>query len=227
MKLVAYIRVSTSGQIDGQGPEVQEHDIRAFAKANRHRIVSVVVDTLSGTNDLADRPALGDALELVRSRQADAIAVQKLDRLARDLVVQESILGDIWRMGADLFSAAPGESNLRDDPNDPSRALIRQVLGAVAQYDRSMIRLRLASGRRRKAEKGGYAYGSPAYGFRAVDGALVPDAGEQKVIARALELRSEGASLRTIAETLTAEGHRPKRGSVWHPPTVARMLESA
>ena len=50
--------------------------------------------------------------------------------------------------------------------------MIRQVLGAVAEYERSMVVLRLRNGRRRKAEMGGYASGAPAFGFEARDKAL-------------------------------------------------------
>lgn len=79
-----------------------------------------------------------------RAPLADGLVVFRLDRLARDLVLQEQILGDIWRMGAHGFSTSPSEADfLKDDPDDPSRQLIRQVLGAVAQYERALIALRL------------------------------------------------------------------------------------
>jgi hypothetical protein len=55
-------------------------------------------------------------------------------------------------MGRERFSTSPSESAfLRDDPTDPSRALIRQVLGAVSEYERKMITVRLRAGRARKA----------------------------------------------------------------------------
>jgi DNA invertase Pin-like site-specific DNA recombinase len=82
-------------------------------------------------------------------------------------------------MGGELFSTSAAEAGyLPDDPDDPSRTLVRQVLGAVSQYERSMIALRLRSGRKRKSEKGGYAYGSPPYGFRANGYALVRVGGD-------------------------------------------------
>lgn len=228
MKVVAYLRVSTDRQAsEGLGLDVQEQAVRAWAKANKHRIVAVLTDAgVSGANDLDGRPALADALELLRAKEAKAIVVYRLDRLARDLVLQEQLLAEVRRMGADLFSTFSAEADyLVDDPSDPSRKLIRQVLGAVAEYEKSMVVLRLKSGRRRKAERGGFAYGSPAFGVRAVDGVLAPVEGEQAAITRARELRGDGASLRTIAQTLTAEGHRPKRGAGWHPTTVGRILE--
>ncbi len=78
-----------------------------------------------------------------------------------------------WRTGAEIVSTAPSEANLRDDPDDPTRKLVRRLLGALGEWEREMITLRMRAGRRRKAERGGYAYGSPPYGYRAEDGALV------------------------------------------------------
>mgnify|MGYP003618139586 CR=1 FL=1 len=117
---------------------------------------------------------------------------------------------------------------MSDDPDDPSRKLIRQVLGAVAEYERSIIALRLRSGRKRKAKDGGYAYGAPPFGFRVEDGELVADQGEQETLGRARELQGGGASIREIAATLTSEGRRTKRGGTrWHPTTVARVAQAA
>jgi DNA invertase Pin-like site-specific DNA recombinase len=166
-----------------------------------------------------------DALQALREQRASGLVVYRLDRLARDLIIQETLLAEIRRLGADVFSTSAAESDyLRDDADDPSRRLIRQILGAVAEYERAMIALRLRAGRRRKAETGGYAYGSPALGYRAEDGALVPAPDEQATLERIRELHDKGASLRSIAETLSAEGFRPKRSSTWHPESVRRAI---
>jgi hypothetical protein len=68
-----------------------------------------------------------------------------------------------------------------------------------------MVVLRLQAGRRRKADKadkGGYAFGGPPYGYRAEGRALVPHEAEQAALARMTELRSGGASLRAVASAL-------------------------
>jgi hypothetical protein len=60
--------------------------------------------------------------------------------------------------------------------------------------------------------------------MRVVDGELVPDPAEYRAVLRAFALRSRGASLRAIAETLAEEGHMPKRSARWHPETLRRLL---
>ena len=225
MRVAVYVRVSTGKQVEeGLGLGEQERACRAWAREHGHRVVAVFRDEgISGTKELEHRLGLAEALAAVKDGRAGAIVVYRLDRLARDLVLQEQLLAEVWRSG-ELFSAAGGEANLHDDPEDPSRRLIRQVLGAVADYERAMIALRLRRGRAAKAARGGFAYGSPAYGYRADGRALVPDDREQAAIARARELAAAGASLRQIGACLQAEGHPAKRGGRWHPTTVARVL---
>lgn len=228
MKVVGYIRVSTGVQAEeGLGLEIQERAIRKWARGQGHRIVELQRDEgVSGSNGLDTRVGLVEAIAALRGGRAGGLVVYRLDRLARDLVLQEHLLAEVWRMGAEVFTTSAAETSyLSDDPDDPSRKLIRQVLGAVAEYERSMISLRLRSGRKRKAEKGGYAHGRPPYGFRARGGELVPDAYEQEVIDRIAELKRGGiGSLRAIASALTAEGYRPRGGGAWHPQTLSGII---
>jgi DNA invertase Pin-like site-specific DNA recombinase len=168
---------------------------------------------------------LADALEALKEGRADGLVVYRLDRLARDLVLQEQLLADIRRMGAEVFSTSRAEASyLTDDPDDPSRKLIRQVLGAVNEYERAMIKLRLRSGRRKKHDSGGYAYGSQPYGWRAVGRELVEHPEEQAALTRMRVLPAGGASYRDVAAALTTEGYQPKRGRVWYPMTVRQIL---
>jgi DNA invertase Pin-like site-specific DNA recombinase len=229
MKIVGYIRVSTATQAeDGLGLDVQKAAIRAWCKSSGHRLIKVLSDEgVSGAKELEDRPGLADALDMIRGGKAQGIVVPRLDRLARDLIVQETILAEVRRIDGETFSTSPAEASyLTDDPDDPSRKLIRQVLGAVSEYERSMVVLRLRNGRRRKAQTGGYAWGAPAFGFEARDGDLVELEEEQVTVKRIWDLRASGASLRAICSTLESEGHRSKRGGTsWKPMAVKRVLD--
>lgn len=122
-----------------------------------------------------------------------------------------------------MFAVDGGEV-LQDDDDDPMRTAMRQMVGVFSQLERSMIAKRMRDGRRMKAEKGGYAYGGPSYGYKAEGGALVPQEGEQAALDRITALRAEGGSLRQIADTLTAEGYRPKRSDKWHPESLRRIV---
>jgi DNA invertase Pin-like site-specific DNA recombinase len=228
VKVVGYLRVSTDRQAEeGLGLEVQEAAIRSWARSKGHRLEKVLSDEgISGSNGIETRLGLAEALDLLKVGDAEGLVVYRLDRLARDLVLQEQLLAEIWRMGAEAFSTSDAEQGyLQDDPSDPSRKLIRQVLGAVAEYERAMIRLRLEAGRRRKSQSGGYAgFGSPPFGYRSDGGALVSDPDEQNTLARIGTLHDDGKSLRQIARALDSEEHKPRRGDYWQPRQVGRIV---
>ena len=71
---------------------------------------------------------------------------------------------------------------MTDDPNDPKRTFVRQILGCVSQLKVGMASRRLRRRRQRKADRGGYAHGAPQFGYRPDSGQLVPDPEEQRVV---------------------------------------------
>jgi DNA invertase Pin-like site-specific DNA recombinase len=225
MKLTAYLRVSTAGQVrDGLGLPTQERLIKAWAKANGHTIAAVRKDEgVSGANGIDDRIGLPLVLADIRDRRAEAVVVSSMDRLARALTVQEAILGTIWKLGGKLYAVDAGEIT-QDDPDDPMRTAMRQMAGVFAQLDRALVIKRLRNGRQTKAQKGGYAYGSPAFGQKAEGKGLVPDQDELAAVQRIAQLHRQGRSLREIIIALEAEGVPPKRGGRWYPATVSRVL---
>jgi DNA invertase Pin-like site-specific DNA recombinase len=173
---LGYVRVSTTEQAsDGHGLQAQEHAIREYTRERGLRLVAVYRDGgASGT--LADRPALGEALAAVEGGNAETLIVARLDRLARDLVLQETVIGRLQAKGRQVVSVA--EPDVGGD--DPTRTLVRQVLGAIGQYERALIRARMMTGKAVKAANGGYVGGRPGYGQRAVDGELAENRDESE-----------------------------------------------
>lgn len=230
-RAIAYLRVSTDRQaVDGLGLEVQAAAVRAWCRQHGRRLVHTCTDAgISGAVDVDARPALAEAIRYLGHCPGAELVVYRLDRLARDLILQEQLLAEVARAGGVVRSTFPGEdANLADDPADPSRALIRQVLGAVAQHERALIRLRMAAGVARKREAGGYAGGRPPFGARAVRGALEPDPVSAPIRDRIRRLSRRGLSLREIAQALeSGDVPAPGGGSRWHPATVARILRQA
>jgi DNA invertase Pin-like site-specific DNA recombinase len=227
MDLSGVIRVSTARQADAYGPDAQRADIRAWAKETGNKVTRWYSDAAgSDLDDLESRTGLRDALADIKAGRVAGIVVGRLDRLARDLILQETILRDIQGMGGALFSTSAIENAyIMNDDADPAREMIRVILSAVGRYEKKMIRLRMANGRKVKRAGGGYAGdGSPRFGVRADGGELVADPAEQATLSRMRGLRDAGMSYADIADTLNTEGMLPKRGGRWHPMTVSRAL---
>jgi DNA invertase Pin-like site-specific DNA recombinase len=161
---------------------------------------------------------------MVADGEGEALVTYNLTRLARSLAIQEAGLAHVWRAGERVFALDQGEVQ-PDDPDDPMRRALRQMVGVFSELEKNMIAARLRAARRLKASQGGYAgAGSPPLGFSAEHGELVANPAEQAAVARIGELRASGASIRTICAALTAEGHRPKRSARWHPEMIRRVL---
>lgn len=211
-KAFAYLRVSGKGQVNGDGFTRQLAAIREYAKANNIRITKIYREEgVSGTKDLEDRPALAAMIEALHSNGTRLVLIEKLDRLARDLMVQETIIGDLRKSNFELVSVT--EPDLLKD--DPTRTLMRQVFGAIAEYEKTMIVMKLRGARNRKKAKTGRCEGRKPFGHYP---------GEQKVIERMKALRAAGTAYDKLAEQLTAEGFMTRKGTAWHGYSVQRIL---
>lgn len=211
-KAFGYLRVSGKGQVDGDGFPRQENAIRQYAKQHDVKLVQVFKEEgVSGTKELSDRPAFVAMMEALHADGVKLVLVESLGRLARDLMVQESILHDLKRNGFELVSVA--EPDLCSD--DPSRKLMRQIMGAFHEYEKSMIVVKLRGARQRTKAKEGACEGRKPYGFYP---------GEQTVLERMVALHNEGKSAVAIAQTLNSEGHKTRTNSEWLQPTVSKIL---
>lgn len=234
LRLVLVRRVSTSRQaVDGYGLDAQEADCKRYVRNVKDtlnvKIVHIVTDGeekggKSGKSTLDERPGLMSAVQMIHDGEADGILAPNLDRLARELTVQEAVLSYVWALGGRVFTADHGEM-LEDDDTDPMRTAMRQMRGVFHQLDRGLIRKRLTEGRAAKGARGGYAYGAPRYGQRSEDGELVDVEEEKDVEAQIREWADdEGLGVRPICNRLNERGIPAKRGGRWHPTTVSRIL---
>jgi DNA invertase Pin-like site-specific DNA recombinase len=208
----AYLRVSGKSQVRGDGFRRQFIAIRQYCAANQLHIVRIFKERgVSGTKELDDRPALSELFAALEEDGIKSVVVEKLDRMARDLMVQETIMADMQKHGYTLLSTA--EPDLCSQ--DPSRVLIRQIFGALAQWERAMIVMKLRGARQRKKARGERGEGRHAYGEKP---------GEEVVLQRILALQSTGHSTRAIANFLNTAGDATRMGKPWQPGTVAKIL---
>jgi DNA invertase Pin-like site-specific DNA recombinase len=224
-RVIGYTRVSTAEQVDGFGLDVQEAAIRAYCKAEELRLVAMVSDEgQSGSNGLDQRRGLAEGLARIERGDATALVVYRLDRLARDLLLQETVHARLEAGGAALLSV----SEPAVDGDDATRVLVRQLLGGIAQYERAVIRGRMMAGKDAKVAKvakGGHGGGRPPYGCRAARGALEPNPEEAAIVEVVKTKRTEGASYREIATALSEVGIATRSGSTWNPNQIRRIAQ--
>jgi DNA invertase Pin-like site-specific DNA recombinase len=173
-RVALYARVST---LAGQNPEMQLVELREYAARRGWQVVEEYVDHgVSGAKE--SRPALNRLMNDARQRKFEIIAVWRIDRYGRSLRHLVNSLADLENVGVSFVS-------LRDsiDLKSASGRLMAQLLGAMAEFERSLIKERVAAGIRNARNKG-KRLGRPP---------LMLDRG------RIDRLRASGASLRAIS----------------------------
>jgi DNA invertase Pin-like site-specific DNA recombinase len=212
-----YLRVSSAGQAaeDRDGLIRQRTAISKYAESHGLKIKQWFEDSISGKTDMDNRPALQAMLAALHSNGVKIVIVERLDRLARDLMVQEKIIVDFQRKEFELVSTE--EPDLCS--KDPSRVFMRQVLGAVAQFERAMIFAKTQAAKQRKrASDPNWTQGRKPFGFRE---------GEQATIARVMELHGQGLKLPAITRTLNEEGRKTRTGKSFFAQQVADIITRA
>ena len=222
IKAVSYLRCSGLGQVDGDTWDRQLAAINKYAKAQGLQLVDEFRDAgVSGTKDLENRPGLAALLDRVESNGVRIVLVENASRLARDLMVSEVILQQLADAGCKVIAADSG-TDLNDDTDDPTRRLIRQVLGAVAEFDRRVTVLKLRAARDRKSRKiGRRVEGRKGFG-------MWP--GEVAAVARIRELHRkphgrDRMPLQAICNQLNQEGVTSRTGKPWTRQTLHKIIQ--
>jgi len=214
---VAYLRTSSATNTGGDSDRRQRQAIRRFAIRERYALGGEYYDaSVSGADPIEDRPGFRQMLSDIAAGGPRIILVETASRFARDLLVQEvghRLLSDL---GIELV-AVDSPSSFLDDT--PTAVLIRQVLGAVAEFEKSMLVAKLRAARERKRVETGKGQG------RRSMAEIHPDA---LVLARKLRRQSgktgKRRSYRTIARMLAEAGYTSADGGPVSGSTVMRML---
>ena len=182
MRVALYGRVSTRDK--GQDPELQLSELREYARLRGWHVIGEFVDSgISGAKE--SRPQLDAMMRLAKSRKLDIIACWKLDRFGRSLRHLVESLADLEAVGVAFVS-------LRDnvDMSTPSGRLMFHVIGAMAEFERSLIQERVKAGLVLARSKG-KTLGRPKVKRE-----------RDKDAKRIRQMRDEGQSYREIAEEL-------------------------
>jgi DNA invertase Pin-like site-specific DNA recombinase len=208
VKVVGYIRVSTSEQADsGAGLEAQRTTIRAACEAKGWELVALHEDAgLSGAR--LDRPGLQEALAEVEAGTADGIVVAKVDRLSRSLLHFTTLIERSRKKGWQLVAL-----DLGVDTSTASGELMANTIASFAQFERRLIgertRAALAA---KKAE--GVRLGRPR---------SLP----AEVVDEILTRREKSETYKAIADVLNEQGVPTAHGGTsWWPATIRKIVKS-
>ena len=147
---MAYLRTSSRTNVgaDKDSDKRQRAAIEAYAKAAGYEIAETFYDAaVSGADPVSERSGFAEMLERLMSNGAQTIIVESPDRFARDLMVQLAGHDMLKARGVTLIAASAPMHFIEDTP---TAVLVRQVLGAVAEFEKTTLVAKLAAARRRK-----------------------------------------------------------------------------
>lgn len=215
---VGYMRTSSAANV-GEGKDSEPRQraaIAGYAAEAGYEIADADYfydPAVKGKDAITDRPGFAAMLRRIAENGVRTIIVESPDRFARDLIVQLTGHDYLKALGVALIPASAPDYFIEETP---TAVLVRQVLGAIAQFEKASLVAKLKAARDRKRERTGKKVGG-----RKNYAEMRPE-----VVALAREL-APGKSLRRLAADLAASGHVTPSGRSYSPMAVRSMLRVA
>lgn len=208
--------------------DAQEQVISDWAASNGFVVATAIRDhDLKG--DDPDRPGLAE-LEAA-AVAGDTVAVYKFDRLARDVVLQETLVRRLQARNVQVISVT-----------EPSTRLTRVIYGAVNEEFRDALSQRIRDARRLQAMRGHYTGAGCPYGYQRSQiqavplpdggeylrptGILIPEPSEAAIVREAFTRVAAGESLFSVAVDFNNRGIPTRRHATWQGTQLRRMIQN-
>jgi DNA invertase Pin-like site-specific DNA recombinase len=221
MKLAyAYIRTSSATNV---GPDKDSHKrqleaIEGYAATAAFKVVlpPFYDAAVSGTDPIHDRPGFSSLLlSIDENPDVKTILLETASRFARDLIVQETGYQLLRDRGIDLIAVDSPDGFLDDTP---TAELVRQILGAVAQFEKSMTVSKLRVARERKRRELGKCEGRKRY--QEINPEVVDLA--KKLYRKPRNGKRQ--SLRKVAKSMAEQGFLNGQGNSYGPSQIKAMV---
>lgn len=240
IRVAFYVRVSTEEQVkSGFGLDMQIESLRKIVAAKNingwiHKSEWEFIDEGCSGADL-DRKEFKAMMEMVKAKKIDVVAVYKIDRVSRNLSHLLKVFEDLQKNGASFYSVKEDI-----DFSGPVGKLTFQIFGALAEFERDLIKTRTIEGKIASAHLGNYIGNGIPYGYKKVANnnsrgsrleIVKPEAEIVKSIFKSFIY--EGKNYEDIARELNDKkigkgvaSRTSKKLTKWYGPTVRDMLSN-
>ncbi|MFH8414400.1 recombinase family protein [Streptomyces collinus] len=215
LRVAIYLRVSTAKQVDGFGLDDQEERCRAWVNYQLRNVQHTIVDIYCDggvSGKLAHREDVDRLMDDIQAGHVDVVVFGKLDRIGRTM-------RDIhrWVYDATDFGVRVATADGRIDSEDDMFGIQLSLLAYMAEVEHALILERTMGGRIKKIAGGGWASGTPPYGYMLDDeGEPVVNPAELEQIMKFAELAIDRKMSRgEAAAELNELGFRTRTGKLW------------
>lgn len=211
-----YLRTSSATNIDGDSQDRQVDAIESYAKANDMEIAVKVSDlAVKGSDSIHDRKGFAKLIQYCLDNNVDTILCENASRFARDVIVQELGYRELKALNLQLIPVDAPDYFTGDSP---SLNMIRQILGAVSEFEKSNLVHKLRVSRERIKAKKGKCEGRKS---------LLEHYGKEKfnkLKKEVIKLRGNGVSYQKATIILAEQGYlQPTTGKALHKSQLMRI----
>ncbi len=219
-KIVSYLRCSTSYQLEGHSIDNQRLKIKQYCELHNLTIMEEIVDEgVSGKN--SNREGYMRVLGMVERGECDGVVVYSLSRFSRNTMDTLSSIEKMNNNGVTFHSLSESI-----DTSSPNGRFFLTILSSLSQLEREITSQRVTDVLR-GLKSTNKPYSNDIYGYDKVNGVLIENGKEKKMIRKIHKLHKDGMSNKGIAKYLNERNYKTKRGGKqFYCSTIRYLLKS-
>lgn len=219
-KVIGYVRVSSEIQKrKNNSIPLQKKKIKEYCSLNDFDLIDVYEDDGVSGMSIDKRNGFKSMVEFMKENKIDGIVVWSLSRLGRKMKDVVEFMDFLKSNNIGFFSI---KENLSND--DKIGSLIMNILSSINEFEVEVIRERIKDVKRNKKENR-EVYGRMMYGYDNINGKMIENKEEKRIIRRVKNFRSRGWSWRKISNRLNDEGIKSKEDKIWYDGSLYNMMK--
>jgi len=218
VKAVMYLRTSSATNLDGDSEDRQKESIRKYADSQGIEIVQGAYDqAVKGSDSIHEREGFAQLIQYCIDNDVSIILCENASRFARDVIVQELGYRELKKLNLQLIPVDAPDYFTGDSP---SLNMIRQILGAVSEFEKSNLVSKLRSARERAKAKNGKCEGRKSLRE------LMGDSNYISMVKQVKSLRKHNKTYASIAGVLATKGYvQPQTGRPFNQSQIMRLIK--
>ena len=218
VKAVRYIRTSSASNLEGDSEDTQKDAIAKFADSQGYDVVSGAWDqAVKGSDSIHEREGFSRLIQYCVDNDVSVILTENASRFSRDVIVQELGYRELKALNLQLIPVDAPDYFTGDTP---SLNMIRQILGAVMQWEKDSLVSKLRGARKRIKERNGKCEGRKSLAE------LMGESTFTSMMKSIKMLRKNSKSYASIAGVLASKGYvQPQTGRPFNKSQIMRLLK--
>lgn len=204
-KIISYLRCSTTHQLETHSISHQRLKIELYCQFHNLQLMEEIVDEgVSGKS--TKREGYIKMMEMVKNKECDGVVVYSLSRFSRCVL---DTLSSIQLMNDNGITFHSLSENI--DTSSPNGRFFLTILSSLSQLEREITSIRVKD-TLQGLKMTNKPYSNDLYGYDKIDGSLVMNDTEQKMIKKIVKMNRLGYSIHEIVKYVNEKGFKTKRG---------------